>query len=163
MFSFIYTIFFHRPLYNALVVLTSIVPNHDLGLAVILLTIIVRLILVPISHKTIKTQKKMKELEPIMAKIKETHKDQQEQAMKIMDLYREHEVNPFSGILLMFIQIPIILSLYFVFKQGIDLSSSDIYNWIIKPDFISDKLFGLIDLTQKSLLLSSLVGIRHFI
>lgn len=163
MFHFLYDSLFFRPLYNALVVLTVLVPNHDLGLAVVLLTLIVKTILIPISHKTIKTQRKLKELEPAMAKIKEIHKDQQEQALKIMELYKEHGVNPFSGIFLMFIQLPIILALFFVFKGGVDLLSPSIYSFIPRPEFISPKLFGLVDLTQKSLVLSLLVGVTQFI
>jgi YidC/Oxa1 family membrane protein insertase len=154
---------FYQPLYNALVALTTIVPGHDLGLAVVLLTIIVKLILIPISHKTIKTQKKMKELEPAMSKIKENHKDQQEQALKIMELYSQHGVNPFSGVFLMFLQLPIILALFFVFKDGLDLTSTDIYSFILKPEFISHKLFGLVDLTQKSIVLALLVGITQLV
>lgn len=163
MFSSIYNTLFYQPLYNALVSLTSFIPSHDIGLAVVFLTIIVKAILTPISHKTIKTQKKLKELEPAMNKIKEDHKDQQEQALKIMELYREHGVNPFSGVFLMFIQLPIILALFFVFKDGIDLASPYIYSFVSKPDFISYKLLGLVDLTQKSILLSLLVGVTQFI
>lgn len=163
MFSFLYNAIFYRPLYNALIFLTAIIPSHDLGLAVVLLTIIVKMALVPVSHKTIKTQKKLKELEPAMALIKEKHKDQQEQAMKIMELYQQHGVNPFSGVVLMFIQLPIILGLYFVFRSGVNLSSPDIYSFILKPAFISPKLFGLIDLTQKNLILSLFVGLTQFI
>ena len=154
---------FYQPLYNALVALTTIVPGHDLGLAVILLTIIVKMVLIPISHKTIKTQKKLKELEPEMNKIKEKHKDQQEQALKIMELYSQHGVNPFSGVFLMFLQLPIILALFFVFKEGLDLTSSDIYSFVPKPEFINHMLFGFIDLTQKSIVLALLVGITQFI
>ncbi len=154
---------FYQPLYNALVFLTAIVPNHDLGLAVVLLTLLVKLALVPISHKSIKTQKKLKELEPAMAKIKEDYKhDQQEQAMKIMQLYQEHEINPFSGILLMFIQLPIILGLYFVFRTGIDLTSPEIYSFILKPLAINTKLFGVIDLMGKSIPLALFVGLTQF-
>ncbi|MDO8493307.1 MAG: YidC/Oxa1 family membrane protein insertase [bacterium] len=154
---------FYQPLYNALVFLTALIPNHDLGLAVVLLTLLVKVILIPISHKTIKTQRKLKELEPAMSKIKEDHKDQQEQALKIMALYKEHGVNPFSGVFLMFIQLPIILALFFVFKDGIDLLSLDIYSFITPPEFISHKLFGLIDLTEKNIILALLVGITQFI
>lgn len=154
---------FYQPLFNALVALTAIIPGHDLGLAVILLTLVVKVALIPISHKTIKTQKKMKELEPAMTKIKQDNKDQQEQAMKIMDLYKEHGVNPFSGVFLMFIQLPIILALFFVFKEGVDLLSPDIYSFITKPELINQNLFGFIDLTQKSLFLAFLVGITQFI
>lgn len=163
MFYSIYNTLFYQPLYNALVALTAIIPGYDLGLAVILLTIIVKLILMPISHKTIKTQKKLKELEPAMNQIKEAHKDQQEQALKIMELYKEHGVNPFSGVFLMFIQLPIILALFFVFKEGIDLLSPEIYSFVTKPPLISQKLFGLIDLTQKNIILALLVGITQFI
>ncbi len=156
--------FFYQPLYNALVVLTAVLPGHDLGLAVIVLTLVVKILLIPVSHKTIKTQKKMKELEPEMAKIKETHKDnQQEQGLKIMELYKEHGVNPFSGVFLMFIQLPIILALFFVFKDGIDLNPLDLYSFIVKPEFINQNLFGLIDLTKKNIFLALLVGITQFI
>lgn len=163
MFHFIYNTFFYRPLYNALIFLTAIIPGHDLGLAVVLLTLLVKVLLVPISHKTMKTQRKLKELEPAMSEVKETYKnDKQEQAVKIMDLYREHNVNPFSGVLLMFIQLPIILALFFVFNSGIDLSSTDVYSFIVKPPLISHKLFGLMDLGQKSIFLSFLVGLTQF-
>ncbi len=163
MFYSIYNSLFYQPLYNALVFLTAIIPGHDLGLAVILLTIIVKIALVPVSHKTIKTQKKLKELEPAMAKIKEIHKgDNQEQAVKIMELYRQHDVNPLSGVFLMFIQLPIILALFFVFKEGIDLLSPEIYGFITKPSFVSAKLFGLIDLGQKNMFLALLVGLTQF-
>ncbi|MBI3633543.1 MAG: membrane protein insertase YidC [Candidatus Vogelbacteria bacterium] len=147
-----------------MVLLTAILPNHDLGLAVVVLTLFVKMILIPISHRTIKTQKKLKELEPELVKIKEKHKDnQQEQAVKIMDLYKEHGVNPFSGVFLMFIQLPIILALYFVFRTGIDITSVDIYSFIIKPPFISSALLGLIDLTKKNIFLSILVGLTQFV
>ena len=147
-----------------MVVLTSVVPGHDLGLAVILLTLIVKFILVPISHKTIKTQKKLKELEPEITKLKEKHKDdQQGQALKIMELYKEHGVNPFSGVFLMFIQLPIILGLFFVFRTGIDLNSTDIYSFIVKPAYLSPLFLGFIDLTKKNIYLSILVGVTQFI
>jgi len=164
MISSIYNTLFYGPLYNALIFLTAIIPGHDLGLAVVLLTVIVKLVLAPISHKTIQTQKKMKELEPSMSKIKEDHKaDKQEQAMKIMELYREHNINPFSGVFLMFIQLPIILALFFVFKDGIDLSSVYIYDFVIKPPFIGTKLFGLLALGGKSIFLAVIVGLTQFI
>ena len=160
----IYNTLIYLPLYNALVFLTALMPGGDIGLAVVLLTVIVKLILSPLSHKTITTQKKIKELEPEITKIKEVHKnDQQTQAMKIMALYKEHEVNPFSGIFLMFIQIPIIFALFFVFKSGIDLNSPLIYSFILKPAVISSSFLGIIDLTQKNIILAILVGVTQFI
>lgn len=164
MFSYLFDTIFYRPLYNSLILLTSIIPGHDLGLAVVLLTLAVKALLAPISHKTIKTQRKLKDLEPEMSKIKEANKnDQQEQALKIMNLYREHNVNPFSGVFLMFIQLPIILALFFVFKDGIDLSSQGIYGFISRPSFVNPKFFGLVDLSQKNIFLSLFVGVTQFI
>ncbi|MBI5140345.1 MAG: membrane protein insertase YidC [Candidatus Vogelbacteria bacterium] len=159
-----YNTLVYYPIYNALVFLTALMPGNDIGLAVVVLTLLVKTILAPLSHKTISTQKKMKDLEPLIAEIKETHKkDREAQAVKMMELYKEHRVNPFSGIVLMFIQIPIILALFFVFQSKIDLAADFIYSFVMKPATIGMSFLGLIDLTQKNLLLAVLVGFTQFI
>lgn len=159
-----YNTFIYYPIYNALVFLTALMPGNDVGLAVVVLTLIVKSLLAPLSHKTITAQKKMKDLEPLINQIKETHKkDQQAQAMKIMDLYKEHGVNPFSGVFLMLIQIPIILALFFVFQTKIDLTAPFIYSFVLRPESIGMNFLGLIDLTQKNIILAILVAITQFI
>src|SRR3989344_6179536 len=135
MISSIFHTALYQPLYNALVFLTSIIPGADIGLAVIALTIIVRFVLLPLSHKQRNTQAKMKLLEGDMAAIKKNHPDDKKvQGEKIMALYREHGVNPFSGFLLIFIQIPILLALYFVFTRGIPFSAIDLYGFVSLPN-----------------------------
>ncbi|MEK7070703.1 MAG: YidC/Oxa1 family membrane protein insertase [Patescibacteria group bacterium] len=159
-----YNTLIYYPIYNALVFLTALMPGNDIGLAVVVLTLIVKTVLAPLSHKTITTQRKMKELEPKINQIKEIHKkDQQAQAVKIMELYKEHQVNPFSGIFLMFIQIPIIFALFFVFQAGVDIASPFIYSFIIKPATVGMMFLGFIDLTKKNLILAILVGVTQFI
>src|SRR3989338_6570715 len=134
MISSIFHTLLYQPLYNSLVFLTNIIPGGDIGLAVIALTIIVRFVLLPLSHKQRNTQAQMKLLEGEMTVIKKTYaNDKRLQGEKIMALYREHGVNPLSGFLLIFIQIPILLALYFVFTRGIPFSAIDLYGFVSLP------------------------------
>ncbi len=155
-------IIFYQPLYNALVWLSAILPGHNLGLAVIILTVAVKAILLPLQRRVSYTQIRMKELEPKIKIIKEDHKDNTEQARKIMELYREHRVNPFFSILVLLIQLPVLLSLFYVFRAGFDFNSDLIYSFISAPALVNHWLLGL-DLTAKSYVLAVLTGLTQFI
>src|SRR3990167_4478270 len=97
--SFLYHTIFFDPLYNMLVLLFKIIPWADAGLIVIVLTVLVRLLMFPLSRKAVLTQVKMAEIAPDLAKIKEQYKDKaEEQARRTLALYKERGVNPFSGI-----------------------------------------------------------------
>src|SRR3989344_7779658 len=139
----IYTTVFYQPLYNALVFLVSIIPGGNMGVAIILLTVLVRFVLFPISHKSIVSQSKMRAIAPALEKLKETHKeDKQEQARKTMELYRSHGINPFSGIILLIIQLPIILALYNVFLKGLPhLDGTLLYSFVHLPDIAPQMAF----------------------
>src|SRR3989344_171058 len=153
----------YQPLYNALVFLTSVIPGTDIGLAVIALTIIVRFVLLPLSHKQRNTQAKMKLLEGEMAVIKKTYSDDKRlQGEKIMALYKEHGVNPLSGFLLIFIQIPILLALYFVFTRGIPFSATDLYGFVSLPNNIGTNFFGILDLSANNIWAAVLVGVSQY-
>ena len=160
---FLWTTLFYNPLYNALVFLISVVPWHDVGLAVIILTLIVKLVLFPLSKKSIVSQIKMKKLEPELGKIKENFKDKQEQAKRTMALYKENKINPFSGFFLILIQLPIIFALYFVFFRGLSFDENILYSFIKVPDQINFNFVGLIDMHSKSLFLAVLAGLTQFI
>ena len=113
MISGLFHTLFYDPIYNGLIFLIDIVPLADVGVAIILITVLVKLILFPISQKAVRTQFLMRGLQPQLERIKEKYaKDKQEQARKTMDLYKEKGINPCYGILLIFIQITIILALY---------------------------------------------------
>ena len=89
------------PIYNAFVGLLNLFPWMDIGLAMVVFTVIVKVILFPIAKKSLLTQVKMKEVEPEAQKIREMYKnDKQVQAMKIMQLYKEKNFSPFSSVLL---------------------------------------------------------------
>jgi len=153
----------YEAFYNALIFLVSIVPWQDVGLAVILLTIIIKTILLPINRKSIKSQLRLKELEPEIQRIKEEYKDdKKEQAKKTMDLYKEHKVNPFSGCLPAIIQIIIIIPLYYVFWKELAPNSDALYSFIRFPETINMKFLGIIDLGGKSLFLAVLAGLSQY-
>src|SRR3990167_2054315 len=104
--------FFYGPLYNGLIFLTSVMPWESIGLAVIALTIIVKAVLSPLSYKSIVSQIRQQKLQPLIDNIKKQFPEQKIQAGKIFELYKEHKANPFSGCLLIIIQIPVIIALY---------------------------------------------------
>jgi len=160
--SFLWTTLFYNPLYNALVFLTSIIPWHDVGFAVIILTVVVKIILFPLSKKSITGQIKLKKLEPELKKIKETFKDKGEQAKRTMALYKENKINPFSGFFLILVQIPIIFALYFVFFKGLSFDENILYSFVKVPSDINFNFLGLIDMNSKSLVLAVLAGVSQF-
>lgn len=163
--SYLWHTFFYNPIYNGLVYLIDIIPSGDAGLAVIILTIIVSLILFSVSKKAIKTQIRMKEMEPEMRSIKENVKDRQEQAMKMMALYKKYEVNPFSMILLVILQIPVLLALYYVFLKGglPSIHPELLYSFVSIPTEVSMNLLGFLDITAKSPFLAVLAGLTQFL
>lgn len=157
------TILFN-PLYNALVLITDVLPGNDIGLAIVILTIIVKIILFPLYHQSTKTQSKIKLIEPKLKELKEKYnEDKQEQAKQIMELYREHGINPFSSIFLLIIQLPIVLALFSVFFRGFELNLDILYSFVPEPAAINTELLGLVDIAEKSIILALLVGISQFI
>ncbi len=161
----IWDTFFYNPLYNLLVYLIDTVPAHDAGVAVVLVTLVVSLILFSISKKAIRTQLKMKEIEPELKKIKETIKDKQEQSLATLALYKKNNINPFSGILMALIQIPVLFALYYVFyKGGLPVIHSDIlYTFIRVPLNVNMNFLGIMDISKPNLLMAIIAGVAQFI
>lgn len=155
-----------RPLYNGLIGIMDIIPGIDVGIAVIIFTVIVKLILFPLSKSSILTQIRMKEIEPEVRKIRNQYaNDRQAQALKTMELYKERKIKPFSGILLLLIQLPILFALISVFYKIIPTISPEyLYSFVSAPDITGKTMFlGLIDLTKKSIVLSLATGIIQFL
>ncbi|KND48535.1 MAG: YidC/Oxa1 family membrane protein insertase [Parcubacteria bacterium C7867-005] len=153
------------PLYNTLVGLFTLLPWADAGIVVILLTLIVRLALFPLSKKAVLTQVRMQQINPELKEIKERYKDnQEEQARKTLALYKEKGVNPFSGIFVLLIQLPIIFALYGIFLHagfpGVD--SSILYSFVHAPDEINTMFLGLINITEKSVVLAFFAAVTTF-
>lgn len=157
---------FYSPLYNALVFIIQHIPYADLGIAVIILTVVVKLIIFPLNLKSVKTQIKMKEFEPELAEIKEKYKDSKEdQAKQTMLFYEKNKINPFGGILPTLIQIPILISLYSIFlRSGLPkIDSTILYPFVHLPTVVNIHFLNLIDVSHKSIILAIIVAISQLV
>jgi YidC/Oxa1 family membrane protein insertase len=163
MFSYLYHTFVFNPLYNGLIFLFDTIPFIDAGFAVIIFTIIIRLILFPLSKKSIVTQVRMKEIEPELNKLRKTVPDKQQQALKVMALYKEKGVNPFSSFFLLFLQLPIIFALYSIFiGSGLpEVNTELLYSFVSVPT-INMHFLGFIDISQKSIFFATLAAIAQY-
>lgn len=162
----LFSVFIFEPLYNALIFFIDVVPGGDVGIAVILLTLSVKCILFPISIKAARTQVLMKEMEEPLKEVQERYKDdKQKQAQEVMALYKEKGANPFSSIALIFIQLPIIFGLYWVFARGgLPTINADIlYSFIPFPQTVDMEFMGIVDMAGKSIVLAFLAGFTQFI
>src|SRR3989344_1984967 len=165
MFSTFYHAVFYDPVYNGLVFLIGIVPGGDVGVAVILLTILVRLVLFPLSLKAVRTQLIVKKLEPELARIKEQFpNNREEQAKRTMALHKENGVNLFSSFLFTVIQILFIFALYYIFWRGglPDIRTNLLYSFISVPEQVRMTLFGILDVASKNIFLAAIAGIVQF-
>jgi len=160
--SYLWETLIHQPLYNGLVFLIDIIPNGNVAVAIIILTLIVKLILFPLTKKSIRTQVLMRKLEPELSLIKEKVKSKEDQARKTMELYKKHNVNPFSSCLIAIIQVFIAIGLYNVLSAGIVLKQESLYSFIVFPEIINSIFLGVIDTHTPSYLLAGLAAISQY-
>lgn len=151
-----------EPLYSGLVYLINLLPFFDVGVVIIIFTILVKIILLPLSIKASKSQLEMKSAEKDLNLIKEKYKDKGEQSLKMMEYYKEKGINPFSSIFIVLIQIPILLGLYRVFLGLPVIKTEWLYSFVPSPATVDMLFLGLIDISQKSLVLALLVGITTY-
>ena len=153
----------YQPLYNVLVFFIDVFPSHSVGLSIVLLTLIVKLALFPLTAKSSKAQRAMKELEPELKTIRDNNKDDKQASARLtMELYQKRGVSPFSGCLPMLIQIPIIIGLYMVFVTGLKkVDTSILYSFVVAPSQF-DMHFLFFDLAAKSVILAALAGMTQY-
>ena len=161
--NFFNTILF-EPLFNALIFLYQTIALKDLGLAIILLTILIRFILYPVFQKSIKDQRALQEIQPKLKKVQEEHKkDRVKQSEAMMALYKEHKLNPFSPFLTLIIQLPVLITLYKVFRTIlIPDFSKYLYSITPIPQAINYSFLGLINLTQSNIFIVVLAVLAQY-
>lgn len=142
----------------------DLLPWADVGVAVIIFTVIVKIILFPLSKSALLAQARMKEVDPDVAKIRVKYADdKQVQAVKTMELYKEKGIRPFAGILLLFIQLPILFALITVFYKIIpSVQPGLLYSFVAVPH-PKTYFLGLIDLAKPSLVLSIATAAVQFL
>ncbi len=149
----------YDPIYNALIFIAQNITMQDVGLAVIVLTVLIRFIIMPLSKKSIVGQYKMRALEPKLQEIKARGLSKEEEAKETFALYKTEKINPFSGCLYLLIQLPILFALYFVFMRGV-VQPDHLYSFL-STDGLRNTLFGIIDITLPFLPFAILAGITQ--
>jgi len=109
--------------------LYSVIPNY--GIAIIILTILIKLVLWPLGSKSYKSMSEMKKIQPLMKEIREKHKnDKKKMNEEVMGLYRTYKINPLGGCLPMVVQLPVFFALYRMLYQAIELRHAPFFLWI---------------------------------
>src|SRR3989344_3879548 len=159
-----YTIFY-QPIFNALIYLYNIIPGQDLGVAILVLTLIIKLILYPLSQQSIKAQKALQDINPEIEKIKEKYKEEKEKmGPELMALYKEKKVNPFSSCLPILIQLPVLFAIYRVFYDMFTRpeAMNALYGFISRPVSLNPLAFGFLSLADKNWIIAILAGLAQY-
>ncbi|KPJ71662.1 hypothetical protein AMJ50_00790 [Parcubacteria bacterium DG_74_3] len=154
----------YQPLLNALVLLYGFLPGHDFGIAIIVLTILIRIALSPLMVQSIKSQKNLSNIQTKSQEIQLKHKNNKEkQAQELMELYQREKINPLGGCLPVLIQLPVLIALYRVFWKGLQPEALNLlYNFVLRPEAINPYFLGVLDLSQPNLVLAVLAGISQY-
>ncbi|MGH7156590.1 MAG: YidC/Oxa1 family membrane protein insertase, partial [Candidatus Saccharimonadales bacterium] len=160
----IFTTVIVQPIFNLLVLIYAILPGHNFGLAIVIFTVLVRLLLWPLVKKQLNHAKAMRELAPEIKKIKAAAKgDRQKESQMTMELYKEREVNPFTAIGILLVQFPILIALYSGLNRIIKNPHQIVtfsYSWVHHLAWMQtlshnthrfdDTFLGFINLTNKA-------------
>jgi YidC/Oxa1 family membrane protein insertase len=160
--GFFFTVFY-QPFYNLLVWLYVVMPVASIGIPIIVTTLLIKGALFPLTFRSLKSQKEMQEIQPMIKEIREKYKDDKEkQAQELMAVYKNHNVNPLASCLPLLIQLPIFLALFRVLQEGLGEVKGDIlYTFVQNPETINTMFLG-IDLAQVSVPLAILAAIAQY-
>lgn len=137
---------------------------QDLGVAIILLTVLIKLILWPLGQQAIKSQKSLQDLQPKIEELKKKYADNKvELSRATMEMYKNNKVNPFSSCLPLLIQLPFLFAVYRVFRDGLNNKLDLVYSFIHKPAIINSLSFGFLDLNKPNIYLAVLAGVAQFL
>jgi len=160
----IFTTIFYQPLFNALVWLYDTIPGNDIGIAILLLTIIIRLLLYPLTRKSLKSQKALQDIQPKVKELQEKYKDEKEKlAQEMMELYKKEKVNPMSSCLPLLLQLPFLIAIYRVFLNGLTSDNFNLlYPFVSNPEHINPVTLGFLDLSQPQIAIAVLAAGAQF-
>ncbi len=165
MLSSIFHTVLYQPIFNLFVFLYNILPAHDVGLVILILTLIIRVVLYPLTASSIKAQKSLQEMQPKLEEIKKQYPgDKQKQAQATMELYKNHKVNPMASCLPVLLQLPILIALFWVFRDALASGNpiQNLYPFIHNPGTINPVTFGFFNLAVPNIVLAVLAGVAQF-
>ena len=165
-----------NPLFNLLVLIYALLPGHDFGLSLVVMTVLVRLALWPLVNKQLHSQRALQKLAPEAAKVRvQAGGDKTKESQLLMQLYKDKGVSPFSSLLPLFVQLPILIALFIMIQEIVkdgqiaSLAYEPVRNLPFVRDLISGavkfnpSLLGLIDLAKPSLLLAIAAGATQYL
>lgn len=166
MFGTLYRVIFYQPILNLLIFLYNIIPGHDIGLAIIILTVIVKAILLIPSAQSIRSQRALQSIQPEIDSLKQKYgKDKEGLAKELLSVYKRNKVNPLSSCLPVVIQLPFLIAVYQAFRAGLTVSDGIekfLYPFVAHPGVIQATFFGFIDLAKPSIALAVLAAGAQF-
>ena len=154
-----------KPLLYTLKYFYGYVGNY--GIAIIIVTIILKALFFPLTHKSYKSMKDMQKIQPKMAALKEKYKDDRDAMNKaVMELYREHKVNPMGGCLPMIVQIPVFFALYKALMFSIELRHAPFFLWVTDladkdPYYVTPVIMGITMFVQQKMTPSQMDPIQQ--
>ena len=155
-----------QPLYNGFIYLIGIMPGGEVGLAIIVLTIVIRIVFYPAFAASIRTQMGMQAAQAELDEINKQYKDKpEERAKHTMVLFKKYKVRPFAGFIALLVQIPIFIALYLAFfREGLpNINTPLLYSFVQTPALVNVHFFGFLDLlSPHNILLSLLVGLSQY-
>lgn len=165
MFSQLFHVILYQPLFNIFIALYNVLPGHDVGVVILLLTFLVRLVLYPLTSSSIKSQRALQEMQPKMEEIKKKFpNDKQAQAQATMELYRTTKVHPLASCLPTLLQLPILIALYWVLRDGLASSNiaQNLYPFVHNPGQINQISVGIFNMANPNIVLAILAGAAQF-
>ena len=167
--------FIVNPLLNALLAVYAIMPGHDLGVAVVVVTVLVRLLVWPLASKQLHSQRAMQKLAPEIAKLrKKADGDKQKESQMLMELYKEKGISPFASLTPILIQMPLLIAFYYALRHAVSaediarLAYEPIKNLpaiqaiISNPKAYEPMLFGLVHIAKPSIVIAALAGLAQY-
>lgn len=161
----VYHTLLYQPLFNALIFLYDFLPGKDFGIAIIVLTLLLRAAFYPLSAKAFIAQKVFAELQPKLKELREKFKhDKDALARGTFEVYQKSGVSPFASIGPLLLQLPILLAIFRVFSKGLQESQlSILYPFVQNPETVNPLFLGTVNLTEQSLVLAVAAGILQFL
>jgi len=162
----LFTTLFYQPIFNLLIWFYNVIPGQDIGLAIIALTIVIKLILAPFTLKQLRSQKALQALQPKIDAIRAQYKDEKDKMMKeMMALYKAEKASPFSSCLVLLIQLPFLWAVYRAFSDGLSAAANGLnllYPFVERPETIHTMFLGIVDLSKSNIPIAVLAGIAQW-
>jgi YidC/Oxa1 family membrane protein insertase len=163
------------PLVNLVLFFYAVLPFHDLGVAIIIVTILVRLLVWPLASKQLHSQRAIQKLAPDIAKLrKKAGGDKTKESQMLMELYKEKGISPFASLTPVLIQMPLLIAFYFALRHAVVAGDfiklvyepianmSAIKDVIANPSSFDPTLFGIVNLAKPNIVIAALAGVAQF-